>query len=187
MIVRSLLAALWLAGAAAQVAAQVAAQTVPEPDGYRMEDFRSPVPATLSGVRVVDTEAAEALWRAGDTVFVDVMPRPVRPETLPEGVIWRDRPRDSIPGALWLANSGYGALHPDMDARVRAALDAATGGDRDRPILFFCLMDCWMSWNAAKRAREEYGYTDVTWFPDGTDGWAFFELPTEETPPAPGF
>ena len=28
-----------------------------------------------------------------------------------------------------------------------------------------------MSWNAAKRAIG-YGYTDVTWFPGGTDGWA---------------
>ena len=26
----------------------------PEPDGYRMEDYRAPVPATLAGARVLD-------------------------------------------------------------------------------------------------------------------------------------
>ncbi len=180
MIARPLAALLLAAGAAA-------AQPVPEPEGYRMEAFRAPVPETLSGARVVDTAEAEALWRAGRTVFVDVMPRAVRPEGLPEGVVWRDKPRDSIPGALWLPNAGYGALHPDMDAKFRAALAAATGGARDRPILFFCLMDCWMSWNAAKRAIEDYGYADVLWYPDGTDGWTFHDLPLERTAPAEGF
>ena len=36
----------------------------PEPDGYRMEDYRAPVPATLAGVRVLTTAEAEAIWRA---------------------------------------------------------------------------------------------------------------------------
>jgi rhodanese-related sulfurtransferase len=27
-----------------------------------------------------------------------------------------------------------------------------------------------MSWNAAKRALS-YGYTNVDWYSDGTDGW----------------
>jgi PQQ-dependent catabolism-associated CXXCW motif protein len=183
MILRRI--AVWFAAAALAHAA--AADTVPEPDGYRMEAFRAPVPETLTGAEVVDTAEAEMLWRAGDTVFVDVMPRPVRPENLPEGTVWRDKPRDSIPGALWLANVGYGALHPDMDARFRATLAEATGGDRARPLLFFCLMDCWMSWNAAKRALEEYGYARVFWYPDGTDGWAFADLPLKRTSPAPGF
>ena len=31
----------------------------PEPDGYRMEDYRAPVPATLAGVRVLTTAEAE--------------------------------------------------------------------------------------------------------------------------------
>ena len=32
---------------------------------------------------------------------------------------------------------------------------ALTGDDKAQPVLFFCLQDCWMSWNAAKRALEE--------------------------------
>ncbi len=47
------------------------------------------------------------------------------------------------------------------------------------PVLFFCLAECWMSWNAAKRALE-YGYSNVFWYPEGTDGWRFEEWPTQK-------
>ena len=156
-----------------------------EPPGYRMDDFRSPVPATLAGAVVVDTAGAEALWRRGDVVFIDVMPRAPKPANLPETVIWRDKPRDTIPGAVWLPNVGYGAIAPQTEAYFRDNLAAATGGDPARPVLFFCLEDCWMSWNAAKRAVEEYGYAEVYWYPDGTDGWTFENLPTERVEPRP--
>ena len=156
-----------------------------EPAGYRMDDFRSPVPATLAGAVVVDTAGAEALWRRGDVVFIDVMPRAPKPANLPETVIWRDKPRDSIPGAIWLPNVGYGAIAPQTDAYFRDNLFAATEGDETRPVLFFCLEDCWMSWNAAKRAVEDYGYAAVYWYPDGTDGWTFERLPTERVTPRP--
>ena len=36
----------------------------PEPDSYRMENYRTPVPATLAGARVLTTEEAETIWRA---------------------------------------------------------------------------------------------------------------------------
>jgi PQQ-dependent catabolism-associated CXXCW motif protein len=175
-----------LAVALAIGAAPAGAQP-PEPDGYRMEAFRSPVPATLSGATVVDTSTAETLWREERAIFVDVLPRPVRPADLPEGTVWRDKPRDTIPGATWLPNTGFGALHPQTDTRFRAALAGLAGGDSDAPLLFFCLADCWMSWNAAKRAREEYGYSSVFWYPDGTDGWAAAGLPLERVAPAEGF
>jgi rhodanese-related sulfurtransferase len=41
-----------------------------------------------------------------------------------------------------------------------------------------------MSWNAAKRALS-YGYTDVAWYPEGTDGWAFAGLPLVDAQPEP--
>jgi PQQ-dependent catabolism-associated CXXCW motif protein len=47
----------------------------------------------------------------------------------------------------------------------------------------YCLKDCWMSWNAAKRALA-MGYTNVAWYPDGTDGWASADLPLEQATPA---
>jgi PQQ-dependent catabolism-associated CXXCW motif protein len=50
--------------------------------------------------------------------------------------------------------------------------------------VIYCLADCWMSWNAAKRALAD-GYANVAWYPDGTDGWERANLPTEETQPQP--
>jgi rhodanese-related sulfurtransferase len=41
-----------------------------------------------------------------------------------------------------------------------------------------------MSWNAAKRALS-YGYADVAWYPDGTDGWHQAELPMQDATPEP--
>ncbi|SIO47283.1 PQQ-dependent catabolism-associated CXXCW motif protein [Rhodovulum sp. ES.010] len=158
--------------------AQPAAAQVAEPEGYRMEDYRSPVPETLAGGTVVGPEEAHALWETGDVAFIDVNPRAPRPANLPEGTIWRDKPRYSIPGAIWLPNVGYGAIAEVTHAYFRAGLDKATGGDTAHPVLFFCLDDCWMSWNAAKRALED-GYTGVYWFPEGTDGWTFFDYPVE--------
>lgn len=159
------------------------ADGVPEPAGYRMEEYRAPVPDTLTGARVVDGAQAKALWEAGETVFVDVFPRAPRPANLPEGTLWIDKARETIPGAWWLPNTGYGRSPQGMDAYLAQGLAAATGGDRDHPVLFFCQINCWMSWNAAKRAMDELGYSDVTWFPDGMDGWVFEELPVEKKQP----
>jgi PQQ-dependent catabolism-associated CXXCW motif protein len=158
---------------------------VPEPDGYRRDAYRAPVPATLTGATVVSAETAHALWKTGRVAFIDVLPRPPKPEKLPEGTVWRDPPRQSIPGAVWLANVGYGDLAPVMEDYFRAGLDKATGGDPDQPVLFFCLKECWMSWNAARRALEG-GWTRVFWFPEGTDGWTAAGYPTELLEPEPG-
>lgn len=162
-----------------------AAAEVAEPQDYRMDEYRSPVPATLTGATVVGPEAAYALWTAGGVAFIDVLPRAPKPANLPAGTIWRDKPRRSIPGAIWLPNVGYGAIADVTDAYFRAGLEKVTGGDPGHPVLFFCLEDCWMSWNAAKRALE-YGYATVYWLPEGTDGWTFFDYPTEKIEPEPG-
>lgn len=158
---------------------------VPEPAGYREDDYRAPVPATLNGATVVRPEEAYQLWQEGKVAFVDVLPRAPKPEKLPEGTIWHEKPRLSIPGALWLPNVGYGRIAEVTDAYFRAGLAKATKSDTGHPVLFFCLEDCWMSWNAAKRALS-YGYTEVYWLPDGTDGWTFMDYPTEELTPEPG-
>ena len=171
-----------LAGLALLLAAPAHAEEVAEPEGYRHDGYRAPVPATLEGVTVIDDDAALALWRTGRVAFIDVLPRPPKPK-LPEGTIYRQKPRHSIPGAVWLPNVGYGRLADVTDSWFREGLAAATGGDADAPVVFFCLSDCWMSWNAAKRAREEYGYARVFWYPDGTDGWTFMDYPTEPSEP----
>ncbi|QHQ37453.1 PQQ-dependent catabolism-associated CXXCW motif protein [Algicella marina] len=155
------------------------AEPVPEPSDYREDEYRAPVPDTLAGATVVDAVEAHDLWQSGNVVFVDVLPRPPKPKNLPEGTIWRERPRLSIPGSIWLPNVGYGRIAEVTDQWFRDGLTNATGEDTSRPVLFFCLANCWMSWNAAKRALE-YGYTDVYWLPGGTDTWEFEEFPLAE-------
>lgn len=172
-------AVLMLAAGLAQAAGPAAP---PEPDEYRHEDYRSPTPATLRGAETITTAEAERLWRAG-AAFVDVLPRPPRPTTLPPGTIWRDAPHDSIPRAQWLPNTGFGALAPQTEAYFRSGLATATEGHPDRPVVLFCQRNCWMSWNAAKRALS-LGYRHVHWYPEGTDGWGEAGLPLERVSPS---
>lgn len=153
-----------------------------EPDGYRHSNYRSPTPATLQGARVIATEEAEVLWRNGQAVFVDVLPRPPRPQNLPEDTIWRDRQRDNIPGSLWLPNTGFGALAPSAELYLREGLEKASGGDLQSAIVIYCNRDCWMSWNAARRAMT-YGYSNIIWYPEGVEGWAETGLPLERAEP----
>jgi PQQ-dependent catabolism-associated CXXCW motif protein len=51
-------------------------------------------------------------------------------------------------------------------------------------LVIYCLADCWMFWNAAKRALA-YGYANVAWYPEGTDGWECAMLMTSEAQPEP--
>lgn len=158
------------------------AEEVVEPEGYRMNHFRAPVPDTLKGAKVVTSEQAHDIWKTGNTVFVDVLPQAPKPDKLPSNVIWRDKPRITIKGAAWLPNVGFGKLHATMHKFFSDELETLTGGNKSKPVLFYCLLDCWMSWNAARRAVE-YGYKDVTWYPDGTDGWTLQDFPTETVLP----
>lgn len=157
---------------------------MPEPDSYRVGDYRAPVPATLAGADVLDAEAAQALWQSQQAIFIDVYPRPLRPESLPVTTVWRDPAHESIAGAYWLPNVGYGVLSPAAEAYLVTRLEALTAGDKSRRLVFFCERDCWMSWNAAKRALA-LGYGNVAWFPDGTDAWEALGLPLVEAVPLP--
>lgn len=169
------LALLWLA---------LAAAAPPEPDGYRNDAYGAPTPATLKGARVLTAAEAHALWQAKAAAFVDVLPQAPRPKNLPKDVLWRDKPRDDIPGSLWLPDTGYGQLAPSMLAYFVAGLKKASGGDLSRPLVFYCKRECWMSWNAAKRALT-LGYKSVDWYPDGADGWREAGFPLERRAPEP--
>ena len=166
------------------VASESAVAGVPEPDGYRLENYRSPTPTTLRGARVIGTDEAEKIWRSHSASFVDVLPRPPRPRNLPEGTLWRDTPRANIPGSIWLPDTGYGELAPSMAGYFSKGLQKATHGDRARILVIYCLADCWMSWNAAKRALA-LGYSNVAWYREGTDGWIAAGLPFEDATPEP--
>ena len=161
-----------------------AQENAPEPEGYRTDNYRAPVPATLAGARVLATGEAEAIWRAGAGVFIDVLPHAPKPQNLPAGTIWREKPRLNIPGSIWLPDTGYGTLAAATEDYLRHGLARASGGNSATLLVIYCLTDCWMSWNAAKRILA-MGYASVAWYPEGSDGWEDALLPLEEARPVP--
>ena len=160
------------------------APTVAEPDTYRMEEYRKPVPATLKGAKVLTGKDASALWTAGTAVFIDVYPYAPKPDNLPASTVWREPKHFTVENAHWLANTGYGVLSAETEAYFKTHLEKLSGGDKAKPLVFFCLRNCWMSWNASKRALT-YGYSNVNWFSEGTDAWQEIGQPVAEARPEP--
>ncbi|WP_371722505.1 PQQ-dependent catabolism-associated CXXCW motif protein [Bradyrhizobium sp. KBS0727] len=177
------LAGLVLATVGSTVPAR-AQERAPEPEQYRTENYRAPVPATLAGGRALTTAEAETIWRAKTGIFIDVLPRAPRPPNLPEGTVWRDKPRLSIPGSVWLPDTGYGKLSVATEDYLKQGIKRSSGGNDAVLLVIYCQADCWMSWNAAKRILS-YGYRNVAWYPEGTDGWEFAGLPLAESQPEP--
>lgn len=139
---------------------------------YRTQDYRAPTPLALEGAVVVDTDEARAMLAAGSVIPIDVLPAE---RQLGTGAWLVPKARRHLPGGAWLPNVGYGVLSPELEDWFRGRLAELTSDRKDRGIMFYCVVDCWMSWNAAKRAIA-WGYTNVHWYPDGTDGWAFAGL-----------
>ena len=161
----------------------LAEPAVPVPDGYRQDDYRAPVPDTVPGAEVLHLPAMREIAARGGAVLIDVLPAPRRPDAMRPGRPWLPLPHRTLPGALWWPEVGRGALPPGAETRFAARLHDVTAGDPQRLVVFFCLNDCWMSWNAARRAAA-LGVR-AAWFPEGTDGWeaAGFSLelaPAEE-------
>lgn len=142
----------------------------PEPVGYRIDGYRDPVPATLTGAKVLGHADALAVWQSKTAVFIDVYPHAPKPPNLPAGTLWRETTHQSIENAKWVPNVGYGVLSADIEAYFKRQLETLSGGDKAKPLVFFCLRNCWMSYNAGKRALS-YGYSNVMWFRDGSDAW----------------
>jgi PQQ-dependent catabolism-associated CXXCW motif protein len=171
-----------LAGLALSTLAAAAAP--PEPPGYRLDDYQSPTPDTFNGEPALSVEAAKAAWSDPKTLFIDVLPHPPRPEGLPEGTVWQEKPHVAIARSIWLPEVGRGALAPETEAYFHRSLAEITAGDKAAILVFYCKRACWMSWNAAKRAAS-MGYSRVRWYSDGIEGWREAGLPTETIAPRP--
>ena len=142
------------------------AAAAPVPDGYRLEDYRAPVPATVPGGAVVHVPEIQALIATSTAILIDVLPAPRRPDSMRPGAPWLPTPHLTLPGALWWPEIGRGALLPSTETRLHQRLTELAG---DRLVVFFCLPECWMSWNATRRAAA-MGFR-AAWFPEGTEGW----------------
>ena len=154
-------------------------------EGYRVDRYRRPLPEQPPAGRRLDTESLRELIETGQPILVDVLAIQIRPETAEFGIAFLpSHQRYHIPGSHWLPNVGYGSLEPPMERYFVGQLDRLSKGDRDAPLVFYCITDCWMSWNAIKRAHS-IGYRNLYWYPDGTDGWAEAGLPLEPGEPVP--
>ena len=167
------------------VANPVARAEAPEPQGYRTGNYKASTPATSAGGTALDTSTARQLWKDGGAVWIDVLAAPHRPANLPASAVWLPVPRRDIPGSVWLPDVGRGELNANLEAYFRTNLVRITKGRRDTAVVFYCLANCCMSWNAANRSAS-WGYTRVYWYRDGTDGWEAAKLPLAAAAPVPG-
>jgi PQQ-dependent catabolism-associated CXXCW motif protein len=117
-----------------------------EPESYRSENYRSPTPATQRAL------SRHPRHKTSGLKAPQLLPNFPPPPDLPAGTLWRGQQRFNIPGSTWLPDTGYGELSPAADGYLKTGLERITGGDRAKPLVIYYLRDCWMSWNAAKRA-----------------------------------
>lgn len=143
---------------------------VPEPAGLYTGPQHGYTPPTLKGARVVDAAAVAAMIAGPDKpVLIDVAARERKPSNFPEGRLWLPV-HPSIPGAVWLPDAGAAPLPADREELFYRRVAELTGGDKAKPVVVFCHVECWGSWNAGKRLVEK-GYTAVHWLPQGVEGW----------------
>ncbi len=161
------------------------ASDVDEPNDYRMEDYDAPVPSLLTGATLVDAFEVKRLLEEHNALVIDVIPEHRKPDFLPENQIWIPPAHKGVAGSIWLPDIGYGVLSEATEKYFKNNLEKYTDSNKDHPVVFYCRMDCWMSWNAGKRALS-YGYTNVYWFSYGIDGWMFEDFERQALTAEPG-
>jgi PQQ-dependent catabolism-associated CXXCW motif protein len=139
-------------------------------EALKTGEHHADTPLAIPGVRTIKTpELAKALGSAARPILIDVL----------EG-----DSHDTLPGAYWIKGAGEGLPREEANAEVRDRLgyilEGITEGNKATPLVFFCLDSrCWLSYNAALRARS-LGYTNVMWYRGGVKAWKFASLQTLE-------
>ncbi|MBV8030030.1 MAG: sulfurtransferase [Betaproteobacteria bacterium] len=134
---------------------------VPATSELRAGEHAAPTPIQIPGARTISTAVLRRLMQAGGAEA------PILLDVLGEG-----NRHLTIPGAIWVPGAGEGQGFDDaIQPALARFLQAATKGDRARPIVFFCASArCWLSYNAALRAVR-LGYTQVLWYRGGIQSW----------------
>jgi PQQ-dependent catabolism-associated CXXCW motif protein len=141
---------------------------VPAMPRLRQEPYHAPTPLTIPGAAVVRTpELVAMLTGPTPPLLIDVLSG--------EGHL-------TLPGTAWLPGAGRGESFIDsVQAQLLPLLAQLTGGDKTKPMAFFCASsECWLSYNAALRAVAG-GYSQVYWYRGGIDAWVAANLPTART------
>jgi PQQ-dependent catabolism-associated CXXCW motif protein len=131
----------------------------------RVQKVHDVTPSHIDGIRTVGTQELALLLKGPQPpVVIDV---------------WGGAD-EVIPGsvALIAGGSAYDESAQDAAFAVRfAGLLKVLSPDPVTPVVFYCMSrDCWLSVNAAMRARK-LGYTDVVWYRGGWASWKAAGLP----------
>jgi PQQ-dependent catabolism-associated CXXCW motif protein len=143
-------------------------------DGYRSKIYRSPTPKQTSFAKIVD--AKDILKRSKDNenlVIVNVVPLDMVGSTFIQA-----KPHEGIVNSIWLPNVGYGQIDKMTTTYLVENLNIAMNNNSNTVFVFYCNIDCWMSWNAARRASS-LGFKNILWYKNGIENWKFHKLDTQ--------
>jgi PQQ-dependent catabolism-associated CXXCW motif protein len=152
--------------------------------GYRTSRYRAPLPEWAPGSTRIFAADLPALIEKKNAILLDVMAAEGGGYDPATGA-WRlTKIHDTIPGSIWLPDVGRGRIDPRIERYFSDTLARLTNGGTSRAIVIFCQSDCWMSWNAVRRAAL-LGYQHIYWFPEGIDGWRDWDGPAIPAVPLP--
>ena len=133
------------------------------------ENLHSPTPTSIPGGKtILASEMRDWLQSADKPIVIDVLGGDISG-------------RRGLPGAIYMGSEiGAGRIGIEMRDRYRVALEKLTGGDKSKPLVFYCLnAQCWLSYNASRRAIVA-GYTNVYWYRGGIEAWKELGYPGEQ-------
>ncbi len=147
-------------------------------EGYRSKNYRSPTPTETTFAEIVNAEEILKFSQQNESfVLVDV-----RPLTWDGSTFIQTKPHKGIPNSIWLPNVGFGIIDEKTMSYLVDSLNYATGNDNEIAIIFYCKVDCWMSWNAARRASS-LGFKNIGWYKNGIEDWQRKNLGTQSLHP----
>lgn len=130
-------------------------------------EMHGPTPASIPGGQVITTKGLIELLRGGQVpvLTLDVLGG-----------------SEMIQGAVYAVPAAQSGSFSDATQQQFAQfLSQATGGNKQFPIVLYCLSpECWMSYNASLRAIN-LGYTNVLWYRGGIEAWKQAGLPIQSS------
>lgn len=119
--------------------------------------MEGPTPSSIPGGQVITTKGLVDLMHNQQmpVLVLDVLGGP-----------------ETIPGAQYaVPASEPGSFNDQTQQQFGQFLQQATGGNKQYPVVLYCLSPhCWMSYNASLRAIN-LGYTNVLWYRGGIESW----------------
>jgi len=130
---------------------------VPPTQQLHSGPMHGPTPASITGGQTITTKGLVELIKGQQVpvLILDVLGGP-----------------EIIPGAQFAVPAHQGGSFDDpVQQQFGKYLQQATRGNKEHPLVLYCLSPhCWMSYNAALRAIH-LGYTNVLWYRGGIDSW----------------